>query len=89
MTDDPLLNDFKSHIEFEDGMDDRLFNQYLKTARSYVLGATSKQNSQTILMVAALLNDFRVPEKDLSTGLDALTPFFVQEVMTDAPDEST
>lgn len=80
---DPLLEQFKSHIQFEDDMDDTMFNQYLQYARVYVRGATGHESDQLVLMVAALLNDFRVGDADLAAGLDSLTPFFVSEVFNE------
>lgn len=83
---DPLLEDFKSHIQHEDGMDDRMYSKYLEFARQYVQGATGGQKNQLVLMVAALLNDFRVGDADLEAGLDSLTPFFVAEVYNEGVD---
>lgn len=80
---DPLMDDFKAHIMFEDDMDDRMFGKYLQFARDYVRGATGQEPEQLVLMVAALLNDFRVGDADLTAGLDSLTPFFVQAVLTE------
>lgn len=80
---DPWLDDFKSHIEWESDMDDNMLSHYLSYARQFVKTATGKQTEQMVLMVAALLNDFRVSEKDLASGLDSLTPFFLNEVFTD------
>lgn len=80
---DELMGDFKVHINFEDDMDDRLFDQYLKYARGYVRNATGHESPQLVLMVAALLNDFRVGDADLEAGLDSMTPFFVQEVFNE------
>ena len=80
---DSLFADFKTHIEFEEGMDDSMFDGYMKMARQYVEGATGNQTDNLVLMVAAILNDFRVPEKDMATALDSLTPFFIQEVFND------
>lgn len=86
---DPWLDDFKSHIEWEDDMDDTMLSHYLSYARKFVQTATGKQTEQMVLMVAALLNDFRVSEKDLASGLDSLTPFFLNEVFTDENDQQT
>jgi len=83
MKDEPLLEDFKSHIQFEDDMDDTMLVNYLAFARRFVQTATGKQSHQMILMVAALLNDFRVSEKDLGDGLESLTPFLLSEVFAD------
>lgn len=89
MSDEELLENFKKHIEFEDNMDDSMFKTYLEFAKGYVLGATGGTKPILVIMVAALLNDFRVSESELSNGLDALTPFFVQEVLINATDEPT
>ncbi|EEL94926.1 hypothetical protein bcere0030_10330 [Bacillus cereus AH1273] len=35
-------------------------------------------------MVAGIMYEYRVSEKELEQALDALTPFFVQEVFSDA-----
>lgn len=94
---DPFLEDFKEHIQYEEDMDDRMFPQYLKYARQYVRGATGNESEQLVLMVAALLNDFRVGDADLEAGLNSLTPFFVSEVYnqgvtddgTTTPDQSS
>lgn len=75
-----LITKFKSHIEWEDGMDDKLFSLYLQSATNYVFGATGQKPEYLILMVAAILNDFRVPEKDMAGALDSLVPFLLSEV---------
>ena len=81
--DDPLLETFKKHIEFEDGMDDSMLNNYLKAARRYVRVATGKEPAQPVMMVAAILYDFRVPEGDMSKALDSMTPILLAEVFAD------
>lgn len=80
MANTSLLEKLKSHIEWEDGMDETMLPGYLSAATNYVKNATGGTSEQLVLMVAAILNDFRVPEKDMIGALDSLTPFFVQEV---------
>ncbi|EBF5125621.1 phage gp6-like head-tail connector protein [Listeria monocytogenes] len=74
------LDKFKSHIHFEEGMDDSLLEFYLEQATVYVKNSTDEENEQLILLVASVFYHFRVSEKDLESALNALTPFFVAEV---------
>lgn len=84
------IDEFKEHIHFEDGMDDSLLDLYLTNATSYVKRATDAESSQLILLVAAMFYQFKVPEQELESALDALTPFFVAEVYdAEDNDEST
>ncbi|MCW3778508.1 phage gp6-like head-tail connector protein [Lactobacillus sp. PFC-70] len=82
MKPEELVDEFKSHIEWEDDMDDTMLVHYLSAAMGYVKAATGRQPKQLIFMVAAILNDYRVPEKEMAGALDSLTPFFIQEVYT-------
>ncbi|PGU11096.1 hypothetical protein COD21_12300 [Bacillus cereus] len=75
-----LIEKLKSHIHWEEGMDDSLLSFYIDQAKTYVKNATGKQTEYLIIMVAGLIYDYRVSEKELEQALDALTPFFVQEV---------
>jgi Phage QLRG family, putative DNA packaging. len=74
-----LVAKLKSHIHFEDGMDDDLLSFYIENAQSYVEKATGKQAEYLVIMVAGIMYEYRVSEKELSEALDAMTPFFVQE----------
>ncbi|PGE42092.1 head-tail connector protein [Bacillus cereus] len=81
---DDLISKFKEHIRWDEGMDDSLLSFYIDQAKSYVKNATGKQTEYLIIIVAGLIYDYRVSEKELEQALDALTPFFVQEVFSDA-----
>ncbi|PFT99339.1 head-tail connector protein [Bacillus thuringiensis] len=81
-----LIEKLKSHIHWEEGMDDSLLSFYIEQAKTYVKNATGKQTEYLIIMVAGIIYDYRVSEKELEQALDALTPFFVQEVY-DAEEE--
>ncbi|MGR5993847.1 head-tail connector protein [Bacillus cereus] len=81
-----LIEKLKSHIHWEEGMDESLLSFYIDQAKTYVKNATGKQTEFLIIMVAGLIYDYRVSEKELEQALDALTPFFVQEVY-DAEEE--
>lgn len=80
---DELIEKLKSHIHWEEGMDDSLLSFYIEQAKTYVKNATGRQIEYLIIMVAGLIYDYRVSEKELEQALDALTPFFVQEVYAD------
>ncbi|EBF5150446.1 phage gp6-like head-tail connector protein [Listeria monocytogenes] len=74
------LDKFKSHIRFEEGMDDSLLEFYLEQATVYVKNSTDEENEQLILLVASVFYQFRISEHELESALNALTPFFVAEV---------
>ncbi|EAE1299620.1 phage gp6-like head-tail connector protein [Listeria monocytogenes] len=81
------IEKFKSHIHFEEGMDDSLLEFYLLQATSYVKNGTGEENEQLILLVASVFYQFRVSEKELESALNALTPFFVAEVYNAESDD--
>lgn len=88
---DELVNKLKSHLHWEEGMDESLLPLYLERAIKYVNTAIGKEDEWLIIMVAGIMYEYRVSEKELGDALDALTPFFVQEVFSDleATDEQT
>ncbi|MEM5663818.1 head-tail connector protein [Bacillus toyonensis] len=80
---DDLIEKLKSHIHWEEGMDETMLSFYINQAKTYVKNATGKQTEYLIIMVAGIFYDYRVAEKELEQALDALTPFFIQEVFVD------
>ncbi|MEK4889727.1 head-tail connector protein [Bacillus sp. FSL M7-0996] len=80
---DDFIEKLKSHIHWEEGMDETMLSFYINQAKTYVKNATGKQTEYLIIMVAGIFYDYRVAEKELEQALDALTPFFVQEVFVD------
>ncbi|WP_367899806.1 head-tail connector protein [Bacillus pseudomycoides] len=80
---DELIEKLKSHIHWEEGMDESMLSFYINQAKTYVKNATGKQAEYLIIMVAGIYYDYRVAEKELEQALDALTPMFVQEVYAD------
>lgn len=82
-----LIDKFKSHIHFEEGMDDSMLSFYLTTAQKYVQKATGGQEEYLILLVAGIMYDYRVSDWQLKEALDAITPFMVQEVYSDGTEE--
>lgn len=81
---DDLISTFKEHIRWDEGMDDSMLSFYLKQGQNYVLKATGEQTKYLVIMCAGIFYEYRVFEKELSAALDAMTPFFVQEVFSDA-----
>lgn len=80
MPEETLDSKLKKHLQFEEGMDDSMLSFYIEAAKEYVLNATGGQKEYLIIMVAAIMYDYRVSEKELGEALSAMTPFFVQEV---------
>ncbi|RIJ65526.1 phage gp6-like head-tail connector protein [Rummeliibacillus sp. POC4] len=89
--DEQLLEKLRNHLHIEDDMDSSMLSLYLQQAQYYVQNATGKQTEWLVIMTAGIFYEYRVAEKELGEALDALTPFFVQEVYADAetPDEQT
>ncbi|EJY37335.1 hypothetical protein HMPREF1351_01968 [Enterococcus faecium 510] len=79
-----LEEKFKSHIHFEEGMDDSLLSFYLNMAKDYVKTATGGQQEYLILMVAGIAYEYRVSEDELDKAMNAMTPFIVQGAIQNA-----
>lgn len=79
-----LITKLKSHINWEEGMDDSMLLFYIDRAKKYVKKATGGQDEWLIIMVAGVMHDYRISESDLEKAMNALTPFFIQEVFSDA-----
>lgn len=79
-----LEEKFKSHIHFEEGMDDSLLSFYLNMARNYVKTATGGQEEYLILMVAGIAYEYRISEDELDKAINAITPFIIQGVIQHA-----
>ncbi|MBG9614881.1 head-tail connector protein [Bacillus cereus] len=78
-----LIEKLKSHIHWEEGMDETMLSFYITQAKTYVKNATGKQTEYLIIVVAGIYYDYRVAEKELEQALNTLTPMFVQEVYVD------
>ncbi|MBG9713134.1 head-tail connector protein [Bacillus cereus] len=81
-----LIEKLKSHIHWEEGMDDSLLSFYIEQGQRYVKKACGREVEYLVIMCAGIFYEYRVAEKELEQALDALTPFFVQEVY-DAEEE--
>ncbi|MEW8986457.1 MAG: head-tail connector protein [Bacillus sp. (in: firmicutes)] len=84
MTDQEYINNLKSHIHWEEGMDDTMLSFYITRAKKYVKTATGLQDEWLVIMFAGIFYEYRVSEKELEEALNAMTPFLVQEVFNDA-----
>ncbi len=80
---DGLIEKLKSHILWEEGMDDSMLSFYLENAMKYVEQATGGQKEYLVIMVAGIMYDYRVSDYQLNEALNALTPFMIQEVYSD------
>ncbi|MBG9540449.1 head-tail connector protein [Bacillus thuringiensis] len=83
---DDLIEKLKSHIHWEEGMDDSMLSFYIMQGQRYVKKACGREVEYLVIMCAGIFYENRVAEKELEQALDALTPFFVQEVY-DAEEE--
>ena len=81
---DELITKLKGHIEWEEGMDETMLSFYIQNAQRYVQKATGTQSEYLVVMVSAIMYEYRVSEKQLKEALDAITPFIVQEVFSGA-----
>lgn len=84
MTDTEYLENLKNHIRWDEGVDDSMLPFYIAQGKSYVQKATGKEVEYLVIMCAGIFYEYRISEKELGEALNAMTPFFVQEVFSDA-----
>lgn len=82
-----MIEKLKSHIHWEEGMDDTMLSFYIENAQRYVKKATGGQTEYLVIMVAGIMYEYRLAERELGEALDAMTPFFVQEVYYDGTED--
>lgn len=80
-TDVELTEKLKKHIQLEEGMDDSLFSFYIESGKRYVKLTTGSQEEYLIIMVSALMYEYRVSEEDLQKALKAIEPLLILEVL--------
>ncbi|MCI1283308.1 MAG: phage gp6-like head-tail connector protein [Lacticaseibacillus songhuajiangensis] len=73
-----LVAKLKLHLQWEEDMDDTMYPSYIEAAKQYVIRALDEPDEQLVIMVASILADWRVPDKDMAAALESLTPFFIQ-----------
>ena len=76
---DELIEKLKSHIHWEEGMDDSLLSFYIEQGQRYVKKACGREVQYLTIMCAGIFYEYRVAEKELKEALDAITPFIIQE----------
>jgi hypothetical protein len=84
MTTEEYVTKLKSHLNWDEGMDDSMLSFYVQQGISYVQKAVGKEVEYLVIMCAGIFYEYRISEKELQEALDAMTPFFVQEVYADA-----
>ncbi len=77
------LEIFKSHISFEEGMDDSMLSFYLSYGKEYAYNATGKEMSKVAYLTAAMFWEFRIPEDQMANAFNAMTPLFIQRSVVD------
>lgn len=73
------LDGFKEHIQFEDGMDETMLNFYLNMGKRYAKRATDNENSSVAYYIASIFWMYKVPEAEMESAFNALTPLILQE----------
>lgn len=73
------LEGFKSHIQFEEGMDYSLLSFYLDMGKRYAKRATDDENSSVAYYIASIFWLYKVPESEMENAFNALTPLILQE----------
>lgn len=82
-----LIEKLKSHIHWEEGMDDSMLSFYIERAQKYVRKATGGEEEYLVLLVAGIMYDYRIADWQLEEALNAITPFIVLEVFNDGEEE--
>ncbi|WP_456273625.1 head-tail connector protein [Bacillus sp. AK031] len=83
MTTDEYVVKLKSHLSWDEGMDDSMLSFYVQQGINYVQKAVGREVEYLVIMCAGIFYEYRISEKELQEALDAMTPFFVQEVYSD------
>lgn len=73
------VDGFKSHIQFEEGMDDTMLEFYLNMGKRYAKRATDNENSSVAYYIASIFWLYKVPESEMENAFNALTPLILQE----------
>ncbi|PEA09484.1 head-tail connector protein [Bacillus cereus] len=76
---DELIEKLKSHIHWEEGMDQTMLPFYIEQGQRYVKKSCGREVQYLVIMCAGIFYEYRVAEKELKEALDAITPFIIQE----------
>ncbi|MCV2499600.1 phage gp6-like head-tail connector protein [Melissococcus plutonius] len=77
------LDEFKKHLQFEDGMDESMLGFYLDMGKKYAQRATDHENSPVAYYIASIFWLYKVPEQEMTNALNALTPLILSEGLVD------
>lgn len=73
------LAGFKSHLQFEEGMDDSMLSFYLEAGKKYAERATGKKVTELSYFIGGIFYTYRVPEGEMGNAFESLTPLILQE----------
>lgn len=76
-----LIEKLKKHIQLEEGMDDSLLSFYINSGKRYVKLTTGSQEEYLVIMISALMYEYRVSEEELQKALKAIEPMLILEVL--------
>lgn len=82
MAENDLIEKIKSHIRWEDGMDDSMLSFYQDAADRYVVKKIGHSEDYLTIMVATVMYDNRSATDELAAALSSLEPIFSLEVLT-------
>ncbi|MHC5215402.1 phage gp6-like head-tail connector protein [Enterococcus sp. LJL128] len=68
-------------------MDDSLLSFYFEQGKKYAKIATGDENSLVAYYIGGIFFEFRIPEADMQSAFNALTPLILQESLV--KDETT
>ncbi|EOI57419.1 hypothetical protein [Enterococcus gilvus] len=72
-------DEFKKHLQFEEGMDDTLLPFYLDMGKKYAKRATDDENSPVAYYLGGIFWLYKIPEQEMESAFNALTPLILQE----------
>ncbi|EUJ41974.1 head-tail connector protein [Brochothrix campestris] len=78
---DDLIAKLKGHIQLEGDMDESMLPFYVEAATNYVNKSTGSDEPYLIVMIAALMFEYRVSEDGLKKALKAVEPLLILEVL--------
>lgn len=82
-----LIEKLKSHIHWEEGMDDSMLSTYLEWGKRYSNIAVGRVVESIVIYAASIYYEYRAPDWQMKEAFDAITPFIVQEVYADGTEE--
>lgn len=84
-----FLKELKTHIRWEEGMDDSMLSFYRASAERYVKKKTGFIEEYLVTMVATVMYEYRVSSVEMRQALKTLEPIFALEVITHGKDDQS